>query len=343
MMENSLAQNASSDGFQSHNQGHGVAEWCLSEKSRPFRIGSGGNWSFHFWSSPEAFFLASPMADSLGGRDDSRGNWRSNRSQQLGSTPMERAETESSTPQSSVMSSVVVVDNNKKAGGPGETSKTKYLKQLSAIFGTLWKLLRKSGGANSQASLNEEITEQLRMSSAKDENLGNLNVIHKLILPHREEPKEVTSNWDESVKKLEPGSSLDQASAAGELSCDGRSCVNRIQSFQMKDLFTRFVVSTEKEKSEVQKKAECYASSTVNLATALGFFSRMCSLESLEMLVHAASGHGDRRGTLALSLADGPKANKGMENWSWGTDGVSCERGLQSTKACNFSGLISQG
>ena len=30
--------------------------------------------------------------------------------------------------------------------------------------------------------------------------------------------------------------------------------------------------------------AECYASTTVNLATALGFFSRMCSLQSLMML-----------------------------------------------------------
>ena len=30
--------------------------------------------------------------------------------------------------------------------------------------------------------------------------------------------------------------------------------------------------------------AECYASTTVNIAMALGFFSRMCSLQSLEML-----------------------------------------------------------
>ena len=30
--------------------------------------------------------------------------------------------------------------------------------------------------------------------------------------------------------------------------------------------------------------AECYASTTVNIATALGFFSRMCGLQSLEML-----------------------------------------------------------
>ena len=43
MMEDSLAQNSSSDGIQSHNQGHRVAEWCLSEKNQPFRIGSGGN------------------------------------------------------------------------------------------------------------------------------------------------------------------------------------------------------------------------------------------------------------------------------------------------------------
>ena len=34
----------------------------------------------------------------------------------------------------------------------------------------------------------------------------------------------------------------------------------------------------------MQIVAECYACTTVNLATALGFFSRMCSLESLEML-----------------------------------------------------------
>ena len=41
---------------------------------------------------------------------------------------------------------------------------------------------------------------------------------------------------------------------------------------------------TEREKSEIQIVAECYASTTVNLATTLGFFSRMCSLQSLERL-----------------------------------------------------------
>ena len=34
----------------------------------------------------------------------------------------------------------------------------------------------------------------------------------------------------------------------------------------------------------MQIVAECYTSTTVNIATALGFFSRMCSLQLLEML-----------------------------------------------------------
>ena len=34
----------------------------------------------------------------------------------------------------------------------------------------------------------------------------------------------------------------------------------------------------------MQIVAECYTNTTVNIATALGFFSRMCSLQSLEML-----------------------------------------------------------
>ena len=52
----------------------------------------------------------------------------------------------------------------------------------------------------------------------------------------------------------------------------------RIQSFRGEDLVTWFGDITEREKSEVQIMAECY------IATALGFFSRMCSLQSLEML-----------------------------------------------------------
>ena len=44
------------------------------------------------------------------------------------------------------------------------------------------------------------------------------------------------------------------------------------------------MVTLRKEKSEVQIIADCYASNTVNMVTALGFFSRMGSLESPEML-----------------------------------------------------------
>ena len=57
-----------------------------------------------------------------------------------------------------------------------------------------------------------------------------------------------------------------------------------IQTFQRRDLATWFGDVAEKEKSEKQILADCYASTIFNLATALKFFSRMCSLESLEML-----------------------------------------------------------
>ena len=102
---------------------------------------------------------------------------------------------------------------------------------LSTNLGTIWNLLRPSWCPHSQASLNKEVTERVRLSPAKDEDLGILNVIHKVILPHRWEPKEVTSEPDRSVKKMELGIRLDLASGSGEHSCDGRSCL-RIQSFQ---------------------------------------------------------------------------------------------------------------
>ena len=91
---------------------------------------------------------------------------------------------------------------------------------------------------------------------------------------------------------MQPGSCLDLASGGGEHSCDGLSCA-RIQSFQREGLATWFSDITEKEKSEVQIVAECYASTTVNLATALGFFSKVCTitgdLESEHNLVTALS------------------------------------------------------
>ena len=50
----------------------------------------------------------------------------------------------------------------------------------------------------------------------------------------------------------------------------------------------------------------------MNLATTLGFISRMCSLESLEML--ESEHHSVERGVLAWSVADGPKTYQGMKN-----------------------------
>ena len=133
-------------------------------------------------------------------------------------------------------------------------------------------------------SLIEEVTERVRLSTVKDEeDLGNLNVMHKLILPHRKESEETTSKLDKLEKKMGPGSCLDLVCGGRDHSCDGRSCV-KMPSFQKEELATCFGDITEKEKSEVQIVADCFARTTVNIATALRFFSRMCSLQSLEML-----------------------------------------------------------
>ena len=114
---------------------------------------------------------------------------------------------------------------------------------------------------------------------------------------------------------MEPGSCLDLACGGGENSCDGRSCV-RIQSFQRGDLATWFGDITEKEKSEVQIMVECYASTTVNVATALGFLPRMCSLKYLEMLESEPFGDSVKCGVVAGSVANDPEAHQRMEDWS---------------------------
>ena len=96
---------------------------------------------------------------------------------------------------------------------------------LVANLGTVCRLLRPSCCPHPHASLIEEITERVRLSSAKDEDLGNLNVVHKLILPHRKESEETTSKQERLVKKMETGSCLDLVYGGGEHSCDGRSCI----------------------------------------------------------------------------------------------------------------------
>ena len=81
--------------------------------------------------------------------------------------------------------------------------------RLITSLGTVWKLLRPSWCTHPHASLIEEVTERVRLSPAKDENLANLNVSHKLIQPHRKESEETTSKLDKLVKKMEPGTCFD--------------------------------------------------------------------------------------------------------------------------------------
>ena len=153
---------------------------------------------------------------------------------------------------------------------------------LITNLGTVWKLLRPSLCPNPHASLIEEVTERVRLAPTKDEDLGTLNVVHKLTLPQSKESGEAMIKLG-SVKKLEPGSSLDLTCGGGEHTCDGRSCF-RVECFQREDLVAWFGDLTEREKSEVQIVAECYTNTILNIATALGFFLRMCSLQTLEML-----------------------------------------------------------
>ena len=126
-------------------------------------------------------------------------------------------------------------------------------------------------------------------------------MVHKLILPHNKESGETMNKLERSTKMMEPGSCLSLTSGSGEHSCDERSCV-RIQSFQREDLATWFSEITAKEKSEVQIVTERYTNTTVNIATALGLFSRMCSLQSLEML------ESEHHLVLALSVESWPGA-----------------------------------
>ena len=122
---------------------------------------------------------------------------------------------------------------------------------------------------------------------------------------------------EKSMKKIEPGSCLNLTSGSGEHSCDGRSCV-RIQSYQREDLATWLGDITKKKKSEVQIVAECYMNTTVNIATALGFFSRMGSLQSLVML------ESENPLVTALSLESWPGAlqvaQKRIRGWKIGME-----------------------
>ena len=81
-----------------------------------------------------SFFSIRPLCDRLGETIDSRSSSVGNRSGQTSSTNLGKDVTESSTPKSSVVSSVVIVQKDKtvrtSAEGPREASKARYTEQV---------------------------------------------------------------------------------------------------------------------------------------------------------------------------------------------------------------------
>ena len=78
------------------------------------------------------FIATRPLSSRLGAGVDSRDSSRSSRTRLPGSTPMEAEEAESSTPQSSVVSSVVVVED-KTVEKTAEASRTRYLEKVKEL------------------------------------------------------------------------------------------------------------------------------------------------------------------------------------------------------------------
>ena len=88
---------------------------------------------FTFGPPPNPPFLASrTLSSHLGARGDSRDSSRSGRTRLPGVAPMEAEEATSSTPQSSVVSSVVVVES-KRVKRPAETSRSRYLEKVKEL------------------------------------------------------------------------------------------------------------------------------------------------------------------------------------------------------------------
>ena len=88
---------------------------------------------FTFGPPPNPPFLASrTLSSRLGARADSRDSSRSRRTRLPGVAPMEAEEATLSTPQSSVVSSVVVVES-KRVERPAETSRSRYLEKVKEL------------------------------------------------------------------------------------------------------------------------------------------------------------------------------------------------------------------
>ena len=134
LMERCLPDNASSDGI--HFDTPKGTEWLNGVFQRPIsllELDLLETAQYNFGPPPiSTFFAPRPLSSRLGARVDSRDSSRNSRTRQPGSTPMEAEEADSSTPQSSLVSSVVVVDN-KRAERPAEASKTRYLERVKKL------------------------------------------------------------------------------------------------------------------------------------------------------------------------------------------------------------------
>ena len=71
--------------------------------------------------------------------------------------------------------------------------------------------------------------------------------------------------------------------------------------------------------------AEGYASTTVNIAKALGFFSKMSACNAGDARNRTPIGDSVERGVMATRVTNGPEAHQRMEDCSSGGDGVSRE------------------
>ena len=134
-MERSVfPDNASSDGIQ-FDRSRGV-EWLNDVFQRHISALEAElleTAQFTFGPPPNPPFLTSrTLSSRLGTTADSRDSSRSSRTRLPGAAPMEAEEATSSTPQSSVVSSVVVVES-KRAERPAETSRSRYLEKVKEL------------------------------------------------------------------------------------------------------------------------------------------------------------------------------------------------------------------
>ena len=134
-MERSVfPDNASSDGI--HFDSHRRLEWLndvFQRHKNALEAELLETAQFTFGPPPNPpFFNSRTLSSRLGATADSRDSSRSSRTRLPGAAPMEAEEATSSTPQSSVVSSVVVVES-KRVERPAETSRSRYWEKVKEL------------------------------------------------------------------------------------------------------------------------------------------------------------------------------------------------------------------